>query len=94
MKVSALEWPEAEYYNNDEEDDDEDDAMDDDHDFAPSTPPPMEPLVVCPNAPVKPKEDRTLKVNPFTSGPARIAWFNENSYADEQRDLRDDFTNE
>jgi len=94
MRVTALDWPEAEYYNNDEEDDEEDDAMDDDHDFAPSTPPPMEPPLECPGAPIRSKEQRTLQVNPFSGGPARIAWLNENSFAGQQRDLKDDLTNE
>jgi hypothetical protein len=75
MKVAALEWPEAEYYNDDEDDDYEDDVIEDD-DFAlpPSTPPAMLPLTVCPNAPVKPKELRLVGTQ---SGPARIRWFEE-----------------
>ena len=94
MKVKPIDWPEAEYYNDIDEDDDV--MEDDEDDFVPppSTPLPMPPLLVCPDAPVKPKEDRTLKVNPFSSGPARIVWFNENSYADEQRNLGDDLINE
>lgn len=47
---------------------------DDDDDFVPppQTPPPMDPVTVCPNAPVKPKEQRLVGTE---SGPARIRKF-------------------
>jgi len=89
IRVNPIDWPEAEYY--DLEDNEE---IEEDDEFvpAPSTPPPMEPLLVCPDAPVKPKEERTLQTNPFSSGPARIVWFEQN--AEEKRHLQDDFVSE
>lgn len=86
----------ASEYEGSDDDGDNYNAMNDEADIVlpPSTPPAMDPVSVCPHAPVKPKEERVVKVNPFTAGPARIVWYKDNSSTKQQENLNGDFINE